>query len=539
VEKLQAGSQTKQHRRSTMTFKRGSRTRVLVVTIAGILAAALACSQIVTAQQSSGPANSAPSGPHPLGPTAAGLRVRQVNKALSETGQIAASDKSYHGSVGPYVPLNVLWRIQTGGGDRTISVGAQERDSYPLDGAIFYVPANNHPALGTVPLYRLYNGADHMVSLDPNEGADQGYRVEGILGYPFVARQPGTSELIRTYNPSTGHHSLRNSTGLETEQGYIDQRLGVFGYPRYYDRGEQLLSLSGGGVTVDSNLVAGGAIWRWTWNGVQFINNWDNGRQIQTDIFPPDFANPTEAGDTWSTYTSPAAVNHGSPIALAENVGPTQRTRSITLEYDPDGTQQCYFVTPVGPCPGFGGGPNNPVVWSDVMLGKDVTLDFQGLGPVALYSTLMQVPKPLPAGTGREIPVIYARTSFYRMFTYDAETAKLEENPCANGAIVITPNYGGVIATNREKDAAIGIYAVNRTQGGSVDYLSLNFTWSCPGPPMDTGEFGSDTMIVDSVRTSGYAAGSTITNVYVISGKLQTVVEKMASLYQMRASVPR
>jgi hypothetical protein len=160
---------------------------------------------------------------------------------------------------------------------------------------------------------------------------------------------------------------------------------------------------------VDSNLVAGGALWHWTWNGVQVINNWDFGRQIQTDVFSPDYANPTEAGDTWSTYSSRAAINHGSPVGLAENDGLTQRTRAITLEYDPDGTQQCNFMAPVGPCPGFQGGQNNPVVWPDVTLGKDVTLDFNGMGPVALYSTFMQVQKALPVGTGREVPVIYAR----------------------------------------------------------------------------------------------------------------------------------
>jgi hypothetical protein len=208
----------------------------------------------------------------------------------------ATIDKAYHGSVGPYMALHVLWRIRTGVGDRTISISSAEHDRYPLDGAIFYIPAQDHPAVGTVPLYRLFNGDDHMVSLNPHEGESRGYHVEEILGYPFVARQPGTSELIRTYNPSTDHHSLRNSTGLETEEGYIDEPLGVFGYPRYYDRSEQLLTIAGGGITVDSNEVAGGALWHWSWNGMQFINNWDNGRQIQTDIFPPDYANPTEAG---------------------------------------------------------------------------------------------------------------------------------------------------------------------------------------------------------------------------------------------------
>ena len=90
---------------------------------------------------------------------------------------------------------------------------------------------------------------------------------------------------------------------------------------------------------------------------------------------------------------------------------------------------------------------------------------------------------------------------------HDAQAAQLQENPCSNGSVAISPNYGGVIATTGDESTAIGIYAVKTTQGGSVDYLVLNFTWNCPGPPTDTGEFDSDTMIVDSVRYTGYPAG--------------------------------
>jgi hypothetical protein len=288
--------------------------------------------------------------------------------------------------------------------------------------------------------------------------------------------------------------------------------MGVFGYPRYYNQREKFVTLSGGGVTIESNEAAGGALWHWSWNGIQFINDHDNGRQIQTDIFPPDYANPTEAGDTWSGQPRPA-LDHASPVGLAENDGLQQRTRAIPIDFDPDGTQQCITQGPPGPCPGFGGGPDNPVVWQDVVLGKDVTLDFAGLGPVALYSTFMQIPKALPAGTAREVPVIYARAGFNRMFTYDAPTAQVTEQPCSAGSVGVNPNYGGVIATTADKSAAIGIYAVNTTQGGSVDWLVLNFTWTCPGPPSDTRERDWDTTIVDAVRYTSYPVGRTVTNV--------------------------
>jgi hypothetical protein len=46
-------------------------------------------------------------------------------------------------------------------------------------------------------------------------------------------------------------------------------------------------------------------------------------------------------------------------------------------------------------------------------------------------------------------------------------------------------------------------------------------------------------MIVDSVRYTAYPAGPTVTNTYLISGTLKSVVEKMAALYKLRDSIPR
>jgi hypothetical protein len=46
-------------------------------------------------------------------------------------------------------------------------------------------------------------------------------------------------------------------------------------------------------------------------------------------------------------------------------------------------------------------------------------------------------------------------------------------------------------------------------------------------------------MIVDSVRFTGYPAGTTRTNVYLISESLKMVEEKMAELYKRRDSIPR
>jgi hypothetical protein len=151
----------------------------------------------------------------------------------------------------------------------------------------------------------------------------------------------------------------------------------------------------------------------------------------------------------------------------------------------------------------------------------------------------VQIPKALVSNTNREIPVIYARANFYRMFAYDAEAKDLSEKPCASGPATTAPNYGGVIAATRDEQTAIGIYGAKITQGGSVQYFSLKFTWTCPGPPVHTGESDFDTMYLNAVRSTGYPAGITVTNVYVISGTLKSVVDRMDALYRLRDSIPK
>ena len=56
--------------------------------------------------------------------------------------------------------------------------------------------------------------------------------------------------------------------------------MAAYGYSRYGGTAEVLLSLSAGGVTVQSNAVAGAHL-RWYRNGTQFLNHGDYGGEIQ------------------------------------------------------------------------------------------------------------------------------------------------------------------------------------------------------------------------------------------------------------------
>jgi hypothetical protein len=74
-------------------FKGDSRVTVLA------LAFGLACGRMMSAQQMMPPASSLAS---------ADLRLRSLGDPANHGSQMAATDKSYHDSVGPYLPLNAL-----------------------------------------------------------------------------------------------------------------------------------------------------------------------------------------------------------------------------------------------------------------------------------------------------------------------------------------------------------------------------------------------------------------------------------------------
>jgi len=71
------------------------------------------------------------------------------------------------------------------------------------------------------------------------------------------------------------------------------------------------------------------------------------------------------------------SLKHGSPVLRFENQGNTQYTRAIPLNWDP---RQ------------YGGDQDHPVIWDSLVLGKDLALNYQNLGPVAQYTTHLVLP---------------------------------------------------------------------------------------------------------------------------------------------------
>lgn len=308
-------------------------------------------------------------------------------------------------------------------------------------------------------------------------------------------------------------------------------------FPSLFPAGSEnppLIETSAGGVTVRSNLAAGGAVWEWEDNGVQYINDWDYGRQVQA-AFYSEGTNPTEAGSRFTDPGLPDEARQGSPIVDLATTPSTQVTRSAALEWNGDR---------------FGGDVTRPVRWSGVELGKELTLDYAGLGSVAKYTTVLELPVALPragATAALEMPTPYLRGEFDHFWTYDAgarigPTDVTATVPCmaeTGPRYVPDSGLGGAILTDGPgpDSAAFGVYAATREAGGLVDYFSLlNFLGASDGScnPTGTGQFDFATakisVLTESAVAGAFAAGTSRYNAWIATGTLAEVTAAMDEL---------
>jgi len=425
----------------------------------------------------------------------------------------------------PPIMLRTLYRVVVNGTDRMTTYGPNERTTYPLEAQLYYIP--DASGNGQTALNRMVNstGTDHADAVTSLTG----YTLDEVLGYPWSsASLPGLTPITEGSNATTGDNAMVLPS--ENLAGYAAQPLPAYGYPRYGTQGEVLLDLTAGGVTVESNAVGGGTVWRWFWNVVQFINNRDYGRQIQSDFYYRSIpqSNPNEAGDFYDR--SNPTLAHGSPLLRFENQGSTQITRAVPLEWLPTG---------------FGGDPDHPIIWNQMVLGKDLALNFNNMGSVAEYTTHLTLPT---ASQGTfEAPVVYLRANFNRFWTYDATsktlseiTSQLPPNCNFTGSYLFTPNFGGAIVSDASEANAMGVYGVDDRHGGSVNFFNIS-NFICSGDGSDEG--ANDTVAIAAVKGGFggnnnnfvFPAGESTYNVYLISDSLQNVVAQMDRLYAMGA----
>lgn len=366
-----------------------------------------------------------------------------------------------------------------------------------------------------------------MDSLIAGEG---GYKTEASLGSPWPSSSSvlGTLQLGRLYNPATGDHAL--TIGAYMLDGYVyEGSFAAFGFARFKTNDAILNTYAAGGISVGSDYIAGGAVANWTWNGTQFINTLDYGRYMQAALFFYDTANklynPTEAGDQIipgpASNPAPPHTRHGSPVLANEVDNGVIVTRATPLEFGstPGSTlNSALLVT-----------EDHPWIYPTMEIGKNLTLNFHGLGPVAQYTSVVDTPISIFATM--ETPTAYFNIQFGSFFTFDAGSNSLKKvvipDACSSGNphLAYTPasGFGGVIVSDVTGQNAMGIY--NTTARDTSSLKSLGFSlW-------DFRTCGSTTKW--SAAYNGiFPSGETRFTTYVVNGTVNDVAARMENLYR-------
>ena len=254
-----------------------------------------------------------------------------------------------------------------------------------------------------------------------------------------------------------------------------------------------------------------GAIHSLTWNGKEFIDSYDHGRQLQSaanfDLgqpFRPETFNPTEAG------------------ARADGAGPRSSSKLLHLVAGPDWlqttTQMAFWLRPGEKSSGHPA--VNRALLSHHLLTKRVQIGFRELPHVIRYDVTFSVPlgerhrfAQFEALTG------YMPPEFERFWVYDPAARELK--PLSDGPgeqalpVVLATESGG---------HAMGIYSPDQPSPSyeRVGYGRFRFTrervnkWNC----------------VFRIRNEeGIRAGEYSFRCFVVVGALETVTESMRALH--------
>jgi hypothetical protein len=310
--------------------------------------------------------------------------------------------------------------------------------------------------------------------------------------------------------------------------GYQFETTHGYGFPRYGDQCEVNYSLSAGGVTIRANKAAGGAISELIWNGKQFINNYDYGRQIQiafnfTNV--GEFDNPNEAG---SRYGCPgvvdATVAQGSPIHYVTSMGNTLRTKTSPLQWNPEN---------------WGGDARWPVMWGGT-ISKEVTLNYDSSysAHIIRWDSTLEVPASDVTGQGDwELVTAYLTSDFNKLYAFDAVTDTLYDktNNVTNNVCLDAPNQnlrpdsGGVIVATGNGAYALG--AFRTAVGSNPNHFALCRYWNSQGG----GKYGGDaTKWAVMGRYAGFPgvlAGTNTGTAYLVVGTLNDVADTMREMY--------
>jgi hypothetical protein len=159
---------------------------------------------------------------------------------------------------------------------------------------------------------------------------------------------------------------------------------------------------------------------------------------------------------------------------------PCQLTRAAPLDFDPEG------LTCNGACEyPLQGGRDHPVVYKDMVIGKNITLNWMNNIHISQYQAVFQYPEPVQHGMV-SAPVAYLTGDFTRYWAhyYDTSgnphTGELSipnTNPAGTEfAWNNFPNCAAAISTTAAADWAFAIYTCKPGSGHTALGTRLEFT---------------------------------------------------------------
>ena len=204
-------------------------------------------------------------------------------------------------------------------------------------------------------------------------------------------------------------------------------------------------------ITTTSRLA--GAIHSLTWNGREFIDSTDHGRQLQSasnfdagSRFVPETFNPTEAGSRFDG----AGPKSSSVLHALTAKGRVLRTES----------QMAFWLKPGEKS--FGNPAKNTSVLSQHLLKKTVTLGVHGLPHAIGYDVIFTIPKAEHHRYAQfEVVTGYMPPVFSKFWSFDLATKKL--SPLSDGP---GEQARPVIFSTPDAQHAMGVWSAQQPSKG-------------------------------------------------------------------------
>lgn len=265
-------------------------------------------------------------------------------------------------------------------------------------------------------------------------------------------------------------------------------------------------------ITVGASHRTAGAIDSLYWNGREFINSYDHGRQLQVALSANGFGecyNPTEAGSGSGDHIKPTTTSVLHAASASGNVLVTDN-------------QPAFWVPPGGSAPGCGA-PRNTTALSPYRFRKTVTVGVFGIRHAIEFRSEIVVPESLSSLT-YEAPTGYLGGEFTSFYTFNPANCTLAPISAGPGEQSLP-----IVLATPDGAAAMGSWAPTLPQPSFPGAGYGRFAFPSGNPAAATNKWN---MVY---RLGATSPGTYPFRTFLAVGSLENV---RVALCQLKAAVP-